>query len=362
MRTVIHAGYPHPTGQSVTIPSGERVARSFPDPVTLRLLLDDLESGLRHAGNGAVFASPLGFGYPAILSSLQDILLAVEQDLSPRGPRIDGIAALFAGGRLASVRTCLNSLQTLLLTRVRTTLAPEKIAVLRTLLGLPVPDFLDMFGRSTHENTNSSLIAWLLDPRTAPTIGPATLTVLAGLLDDGERWRSRIEHAVKRDAISVQRECPVVREGATQPHPDRIDLVVWGPDFVLAIENKVRARERADQTSDYWDWLAGHRWKAHAGIFLSPGGLPAGSHSFKSVSYLDLLACLLEGPTHTSPEPAEQVVLASYVKTLAAGLLRSEFRMINQERNPSNEWTQRRSVTDWTTSRRSREGTGYFHV
>ena len=307
-----------------------RSAAGFPDPGGLKDLLDGIRAGLSRTGIGTVFALPLVSAHPGLLTSLQDILLAVERDSSPRGLGGGGVATLFAGARLDSVRTCLDNLRGLLLERVRAALSAEKVAVLRALLELPVPDFLDILGLSKHENSNSSLLGWLLDPRTAPTIGPASLIALTGRFDDGERWRSRVEDAASRKAISVRREYPVVRDGADEPHPGRIDLVVWGPDFVLAIENKVLAREHGEQTSDYWSWLAEHRI-AHAGIFLSPAGFPASSQDFVPVSYLDLLACLLEGPVQTRPTPAEELVLASYVKTLASGLLRAELRVIDQQ-------------------------------
>ena len=307
-----------------------RAAVGFPDPGGLKSLLDDLRASLSRAGIGTVFANPLVSDHPGLLTSLQDILLAVERDDSPRGLGGGGVATLFAGARLDSVRPSLNKLRDLLLDRARASLSAEKIVVLRTLLDLPVPDFLDILGRSEHENINSSLLGWLLDPRTAPTIGPASLISLTGRFDDGKRWRSRVEDAASRKVISVRREYPVAREGVDEPHPGRIDLVVWGPDFVLAIENKVLAREHGEQTGDYWSWLAEHRI-AHAGIFLSPAGLPASSQNFVPVSYLDLLACLLEGPVQTRPNPGEELVLASYVKTLASGLLRAELRAIDQQ-------------------------------
>jgi hypothetical protein len=46
------------------------------------------------------------------------------------------------------------------------------------------------------------------------------------------------------------------------------------------------------------------------------------------MSYLDLLPCILEGPLISTPTAAEKIVLESYVKTLAAGILRSELRTI----------------------------------
>ena len=313
----------------VSIPPGVSPAVGFPDPASLRLLLDELRAGLPRSGIGALLASSVGSDHPPVLDSLREILLAVERDPSPRGLIAGSIATLFAGDRLSSIRGCLERLPALLLDRVQRTLTPEKISVLRTLLNLPVPDFLDMLGVAMHENSNSNLLAWLLDPRTAPTIGPATLTALVTRVEMSEDWQRRIREAARGAAISVQRECPVAEEGTVEAHPGRIDLVVWGPDFVLAIENKVLAREHDDQTIAYWEWLARLR-APYAGLFLSPAGFPAASENFKPVSYLELLACLLEGPIRTKPAPAEELVLASYVKTLATGVLRTEFRTIHQ--------------------------------
>jgi hypothetical protein len=290
-------------------------------------LLDELHAELARTGISDVLAPSVGADHPKILNSLREILLAVERDASPGAFIAGGVATLFAGERLKSIRASLERLPGLLLERVQRTLASQKILVLRTLLSLPVPDFLDVLGHATNENSNSSVLAWLLNPRMAPTVGPATLTRLVACLEGSEHWRGRIRAAVQRDAITVQRECPVAEEGTDEVKPRRIDIVVWGPDFMLAIENKVLAREHGEQTTAYWDWLATHQI-AHAGIFLSPTGSPAGSQNFKPLSYLELLAALLEGPAQRKPGPAEELVLASYLKTLASGLLRTELRAI----------------------------------
>jgi hypothetical protein len=43
---------------------------------------------------------------------------------------------------------------------------------------------------------------------------------------------------------------------------------------------------------------------------------------------MDLLACLLEGAADHAVDSAEEVVLASYVKTLAGSVLRTELRAV----------------------------------
>jgi hypothetical protein len=47
------------------------------------------------------------------------------------------------------------------------------------------------------------------------------------------------------------------------------------------------------------------------------------------VSYMDLLGCLLEGPASGAALAAhEELVLASYLKTLAHHVLRTELRVV----------------------------------
>jgi hypothetical protein len=122
------------------------------------------------------------------------------------------------------------------------------------------------------------------------------------------------------------------------------------PRFVLAVENKVLAREHGEQTRRYWDWLSklapvstnpgqdqstkpgqfqSHLKFLSAGLFLSPSGFPPASGHFKALSYLELLSCFLED-LRATPTREEELVLSGYVKTLAAGILRSELRAISQ--------------------------------
>src|SRR4029453_15493377 len=96
---------------------------------------------------------------------------------------------------------------------------------------------------------------------------------------------------------------------------DRPDLVISGPGFLLCLENKVSAREHSGQTASYWRWL----WKVtglRGGLFLSPAGLAPASEGFRAVSYMDLLACLLEGAADHGVDSAEEAVPASFVKHL----------------------------------------------
>ena len=185
-----------------------RTVTSFPDPVQLKRLLEEMGSALSRAGFPSV-APQLTLDHPGLVNSLQEVLRAIERDSVPPWFRGGGVATLFSSARLDVIHTCLHQLRACLLNRVLTTLSTEQITVLRALLVQPVPDFLDILGLSTHENTNSSLLAWLLDPATAPTIGPASLISLAGRLDDGELWCSRVKEAVSRRTITFGGSIPL---------------------------------------------------------------------------------------------------------------------------------------------------------
>jgi hypothetical protein len=217
--------------------------------------------------------------------------------------------------------------------RIAVKLGPQKLEALRRLMGHSVPDFLYLLGRERDENTNSSVLAWLLDPRQAPTLALPALCALAKFLDGAATWSTHITNAAITNCLSVKREYTIAREWTAQDSNDRPDLVISGPGFVLCIENKVAAREHTGQTAGYWRWLS-QVTGLRGGLFISPAGLTPASEGFRAVSYMDLLACLLEGATDQPIDSTEDAVLASYVKTLAGYILRIELRAALNWRTP----------------------------
>lgn len=299
-----------------------------PDPSALRALLDALRAALPSTDLAAPQVAPASIDHPRIVANLRAILVALGTRGTPTLPPASASsAALFARDRIAAMRTFLQSFPSTWRRRVLTALGRQRATVLRTLLDTPVPDFLGITELSLHENANSAVLRWLLDPRTAPTIARPALLTLTRQLDDPPAWERELTKAIRSDALAVRREYTIAREWTAEHRLDRIDLVVSSPTLLLAIENKVWAREHDEQTRSYWQWLE-QLPVLRAGIFLSPAGLPAASEAFRPMSYLDLLGCLLEGPTQGTPTPEEHFVLASYVKTLAAGILRAELRAI----------------------------------
>lgn len=211
------------------------------------------------------------------------------------------------------------------------TLGQAKIAAVQNLLAGDAPNFMEILNVVYEENRHSDALRWLLDPRCAPTIAGPALLSLATRLDQPETWAIEIERAIDTTALSVQREYTPAYQWAEESCLDRIDLVVSSPSFLLAIENKVKAKEHAEQTQRYWDWLGSLQPPQflRAGIFLSPSGISPICDDFKPISYLDLLSCLLEGSLRATLGTEEQLVLSAYIKTLATGILRSELRAIS---------------------------------
>jgi hypothetical protein len=214
--------------------------------------------------------------------------------------------------------------------RVGAIIGPQKGRLL-DLLAQPIPDLLGVIQKAGDENAHSDVLRWLLDPREAKTIAPAALTKLVSFLDgeDKDKWQATIRQAIDKDSISVHREYIFGLESPCLDSRDRIDIVIRGPDFVLAIENKISSPEHEGQTAAYWRWLSTLPVR-HAGFFLTPLGIEPECEKFNRLSYLQLLACLLEAPPGAT-NTAEQVMLAGYVKTLAGYVLRREIHTAKWE-------------------------------
>lgn len=256
-----------------------------------------------------------------IVHTLKVVLGALQ-----RAPRNEGELGVSPYAHDAPrVRGVVDAVRRSLEDYLRVRMGSRKLEVLCLLLAKTGPDLLGVIQQTERENSHSDVIRWLLDPSEAPNIAPKALGALVEVLDKPPKWRGKIEGAISTRTLSVRRECSIVLDELE--NIGRIDLLVSGPDFLLAIENKVWSLEHEDQTVGYSKWIAGVRGLSGA-IFLTPVGIPAQSRAFKPISYLDLLSCLLEAPTTGSLEPVEEIVLAAYAKTLAAGVLNTELRHI----------------------------------
>ncbi len=223
----------------------------------------------------------------------------------------------------------LNRLRDALLRDLWRHLGDDGARALVTLLEDSAPDFLSILGSEENENCHSDVIRWLLDPREAPIVGPALLRAFASQLPASAAWVDRMEAAIRMGHLAVRREVLVGKETADPTAADRIDIVVSGPDFCLAIENKVWSHEHDDQTRTYWHWLeklpSGF---LRGGIFLTPKGLTAACKEFRPLSYVQLLGMLVQASRRGPLAPAELAVLAGYSKALANGVLGGQIRAL----------------------------------
>ena len=116
-------------------------------------------------------------------------------------------------------------------------------------------DFLDIVGLARHENTHSRMLAWLLKPTARHGLG-------SGLVE------RLVEHCTGEPASAP---LAVRRVAFSEWRNDReADLVVWGRNFTLVIENKVDASEQPSQCDDLFENFKNE--KAPLFLFLTPDG------------------------------------------------------------------------------------------
>ena len=116
-------------------------------------------------------------------------------------------------------------------------------------------DFLDIVGLARHENTHSRMLAWLLTPTGRHGLGCG---LVKRLVEHCTGASASAPVAVRKVAFSYWRNG---REA---------DLVVWGHNFTLIIENKVDAAEQPNQCDDLYKNFKGEITPLF--IFLTPDG------------------------------------------------------------------------------------------
>jgi hypothetical protein len=301
------------------------------DAGTLRDVLDRLRDGLDAPLVVHRSSDALVHDKAAIATSLKAVLAKLDATDLGASQALSGLVREFQPAQqIVQLRALVGSLQEAWRRRVATFLGEKKIALIMRLLASPAPDLLRILGREDDENSHSDLIAWLLNPARAPVVAPAALHGLVERLALPAEWIAKIDRNVAKQLVSVRREIVIARELADDfDNLRRIDIVVSGPDFVLAIENKVWTGEHTDQTAAYWEWLEPLTC-LRGGILLSPSGATASCPEFKSVSYLDLVSLLLEGAVDNELTASEEIVLASYLKTLARQILPIEMRAVRE--------------------------------
>jgi hypothetical protein len=307
------------------------------DPSALRGLLDDVRATLQRRGavDVGALSSVIFHDRARVADSVRLILdAAARTDVGSRAGVVSGMVREYHDPRqVTRLRGFFDALETAWSGRVRQRVGEQALDKIRNLLGKPAPDFLGLMRRGFDENANSDVLRWLLDPVRAPHIAPAALSALVGRFENAVQWREAIRRAISNGVLSVRRELIVGRDWDGDRQLDRLDLLISGPGFALAIENKVRASEGKCQTETYWQWLTQLRG-LRGGIFLTPFGQPPACPHFVTTSYLDLLGVLVEQVDLEALSTDEEFVLASYLKTLLNHALRTESRVIRHQGDP----------------------------
>ena len=170
-------------------------------------------------------------------------------------------------------------------------------------------DFLDIVGLARHENTHSRMLAWLLTPTGRHGLGSA---LARRLVEHCTGASASAPVAVRKVAFSYWRNG---REA---------DLVVWGHNFTLIIENKVDAAEQPCQCDDLYKNFKGEIRPLF--IFLTPDGSQPSTataseaqRAFGTLSWPDVRAMLEatlneSGPATALSDAADVVI--NYLRTL----------------------------------------------
>ena len=170
-------------------------------------------------------------------------------------------------------------------------------------------DFLAIIDLARDENTHSRMLAWLLKPTGRHGLG-------CGLV------KRFVEHCTGEPMPANMAVDKV--EFSYWRNNREADLVVWGQDFTLIIENKVEAEEQPKQCDDLYE-----NFKTEVAplfLFLTPDGrrpftatTPEAQRAFKTLSWPEvrtmLEAALNESRPATGVADAVDVV-RNYLRTL----------------------------------------------
>ena len=169
--------------------------------------------------------------------------------------------------------------------------------------------FLDIVGLGRHENTHSRMLEWLLTPTARHGLGCGFVERL-------------VEHCT-REPVSAP--LAVRKVVFSEWRNDReADLVVWGRNFTLVIENKVDASEQPRQCDDLYENFKNEA--APLFLFLTPTGrpphtatTPRSQHAFKTLSWPEVRAMLEATLNESAPATAladAPDVVRNYLRTL----------------------------------------------
>ena len=171
-------------------------------------------------------------------------------------------------------------------------------------------DFLEIIGRARDENTHSRMLAWLLNPIGRHGLGCALV-------------RRLVEHCTVEPVPAAPLAVRKVTFSEWRNNRE-VDLVVWGEDFTLVIENKVDASEQPHQCDDLYANFKNENEPLF--LFLTPDGrkprtatAPCARRSFRTLSWPEtrtMIETELNESRPASGAAAAVDVVENYLRTL----------------------------------------------
>lgn len=203
----------------------------------------------------------------------------------------------------------------------------------------------NVIGAERSENRHSAFLRWFFSTDSSHGLGDKPLRLFLRLLATLKWGQHTFKDGLYDKVIAGNYELELLEPVETEKHvgkinagaknsKDRIDLwMVVGLSyeidgeqkthvFPIVIENKIYAREGADQTKRYWDALNGYCSAKGAdsspiGVMLSPNNITgATSDQFMHLTYQQLLTYVLEPALAISMPPADKAYLTAFIRNL----------------------------------------------
>jgi hypothetical protein len=116
-----------------------------------------------------------------------------------------------------------------------------------------------------YELRHTTTLAWLLDPRETHGMGNVfTKHFVKQIIELGESWAHEALTEIEAGNVEILRElkfanhgavAPIIADNENAPIGDRLDILVEGKDWGIAVEAKIDSKEGENQLQRYDGWL-----------------------------------------------------------------------------------------------------------
>nr|ANG65675.1 hypothetical protein [uncultured bacterium G1] len=192
---------------------------------------------------------------------------------------------------------------------------------------------LNVFGIERSENRHSSFLRWLMDSRSNHGLGNEPMKKLLRLYALAMPPEENVplqNLLLVGDYDIVFSDYPTTEKSIDRRVTKKGRFDIWARMVLtdrqnntlkaaLVVENKIYSKEGADQTEDYHQFLYEHLDEDEFPIelYLNPETTDGPDcHSFKHITYQQLLETVLEPLQHIVVEPFSKTVISDYIRNL----------------------------------------------